>query len=158
VSAERAARQTAAAAVWTDFEHASHAHAMEGATVPDWATWAQRLSIALASLLDEPPAAAPLDSESWTCTACGGLFIGGRIPGDVCGECQAAGPVLLAEVVDGLRAEVVDAIDVALACSRAARQLGAIRAALARVLDSEHGDRQMALEEIDRIATPGGES
>lgn len=65
---------------------------------------------------------------------------------------------VLAEIVDGLRAEVVDAIDVAIACSRAARQLGAIRAVLAWVLDSEHGDRQFALEEIDRIAAPGGES
>jgi hypothetical protein len=248
--AELAARRTAAAAVRTDFERASYEYAMQGAPVPDWATWAQRLSIALAGLLDIAEGAETGDDSDdglqpycTTCLSWVGMFHGmtgwhhfrgdpapgsqrvlyeaghpaaigwiappgGALsPGDVrdalgaldhagqlmreraaggCEGCVTApagacdvcldeldqtdayaalaarlggqgfsGPVLLGDVIDGLRAEVADAIDVALSCSRAARQLGAIRAVLARVLDSEHGDRQMALEEIDRIAAGG---
>jgi len=65
---------------------------------------------------------AQLDSESWTCTSCGGLFIGGRTPGGVCGECQAAGPVLPAEIagqdggrVTGVLRDLADGPDVTLA-------------------------------------------
>lgn len=65
------------------------------------------------------------------------------------------GRAAAAAVPDGalaaLRAEVVSAIDVALACSAAARQLGAIRAVLAG-FDWELDDRQLALERIERIA------
>lgn len=50
--AELAARITAAAAVRTDFERASYDYAMQGGPVPDWATWSQRLSLALAAVLD----------------------------------------------------------------------------------------------------------
>lgn len=49
--AEMAARRTAAAALRADFESESYAYAMQGAAVPDWVTWAQRLSLALAGLL-----------------------------------------------------------------------------------------------------------
>jgi hypothetical protein len=82
VSAELAARLTAASAVRTDFERESHAYAMEGAAVPDWATWAQRLSIALAGLLDSGAADEAGEDDDGTepyCTACGafvGMFFG----------------------------------------------------------------------------------
>ncbi|HMH92271.1 MAG TPA: hypothetical protein VK586_14445 [Streptosporangiaceae bacterium] len=45
---------------------------------------------------------------------------------------------------------MVDAIDVALSCSRAARQLGDIPAVLAGI--GETDNRQLALEHIGRIA------
>jgi hypothetical protein len=51
-AAETAARITAAAAVRADFERESHAYAAEGGQRPDWATWSQRLSLALAGILD----------------------------------------------------------------------------------------------------------
>jgi hypothetical protein len=50
--AELAARRTAAAAIRGDFERESRTYAAAGFPVPDWATWAQRLSLALAALLD----------------------------------------------------------------------------------------------------------
>jgi hypothetical protein len=166
---------------------------MAGGQLPDWATWAQRLSIALAGLLDDPAAAtavrpdggadlAPADlievlgaldhaeqlmreRTAQGCEACATTESGAC---DVCldqldqadayaelaarlGGPDGPSPAATADAFAGLRAEVVNAIDTVLVCAGAARQLGAIRAVLA-VLDSEHGDRQLALEEIGRIA------
>jgi len=50
--AELAARRTAASALRADFKRESYAYAMENGPVPDWVTWAQRLSLALAGLLE----------------------------------------------------------------------------------------------------------
>jgi hypothetical protein len=64
-----------------------------------------------------------------------------------------AGPVMPDDALAALRAEVIDVIDVALSCSRAARQLGEIRAVLAGL--GELDDRQLVLERIGRIAAGG---
>jgi hypothetical protein len=192
VNAELSARRTAAAAVQADFGRASYEYAMQGGAVPDWATWAQRLSLSLASLLDDrtPAAAGPggptvlsaadatevlgalehaaaalAERAAQWCDDCA------RYPAGACeahlddldqadayralaarlGGRTAGEPVPLADAMAGLRAEVVDAIDVALASTRAARQLGAIRGILA-AFDWEYDDRQVALEHIERIA------
>ena len=75
MSAELAARLTAAAAIQADFERERHQHAMAGGPLPDWATWAQRLSLALAGLLDQAGISDPA---------------GGCEPGQCCAWCGAS--------------------------------------------------------------------
>lgn len=66
MNAELAARRTAAAAVRGDFEREWHGYSMQGGAEPAWQVWAQRLSEAVASLLDAPgpdPADSPAGED-----------------------------------------------------------------------------------------------
>lgn len=53
MSAELAARHIMASALLADFRSAAQAHQQDAAKPPDWPSWAERLAVALESVLDE---------------------------------------------------------------------------------------------------------
>jgi hypothetical protein len=124
VSAELAARRTAAAAVAADF-HTTMVAWLGGGERPDYAAWAQRLEQHLRYVLDAL---------------------------DVQDRAQPASPLAVdldEEVTEERAAEIRAALDAAVK-PQPAPELAEVRRVL-EAFDWETGDRQYALEQIDGI-------